>query len=489
MKLSVRIDRAITLCLVMVGAFGLLSPAAAADAELSLEFALQRAGRHPDVVAAEQELIRAERELASRQRAFTPQASIDVTPLGMSLRGEAWRRDDPAISLSASQQGTSGMQASVSVGASVRGDGVDVPSWSLSLSHPLLRTASLSSTHQAVRQAEAEVEVARSQLQRAELQAQIDIVRLYGAALVAAEAWAQAGEAYREAQENHVATLRRRELGVAGEIEQLEADVSLRREELAMVQAERTYAERLRGLVSALDLPYAEYRLRPLPRHLAAPDLEVDLAALEEAALATDPGLRQRRLAVAAAENQLRAAEEQLRLEGSIRAGVSKARDTGETTWSVQLQFGYPLLDGGAAKAAVEDKERALDAAREAYVAAKDQVLREVRGYVDAVFDASVQAEIAALSLQMAEMELRQATAAHALGVLGDAEMRQAERAWQRAQGEHAAAVLQQWLALWDAYAFASLQPRLPAALLQETVATSAMQKEQEARSKEWVTE
>lgn len=433
---------------------------------LSLQTVLDRAAQyHPDIVQARNALVQAERDLVAQQAAYAPKLSLDSTPIGFRMQQGEVVRQAASIRLSANQSTSVGLSGSASLSVSVDdGFSLSVPSWNVSFSYPLFRSAELNSTNMAIRQAQIQVETARRNLLRAESTALVQTVELYHGAQRAAARWKEALDALTEAETEATRVARRVELGVASDIEYLTAQTELRRQQLQAAQAERAYKDQMQSLLTAIGIegePEA-YRLSDWPE-LSPPGTALDLDAYVSAASSFDVGLWQREIAVDTARLQLEAEIERSGFETTLSASVGKGQDrqVNETIpqWSLQLQVSYPLADGGAQARALADREQNLKNAERAYEEELKAFQQRLRQLQEALSDAETNLQIAELSYEIAALQFAGAQTAHASGLSSVDDLKQAERALERAKDDLEAAVLDVYVALWNIQIAAGMRP------------------------------
>lgn len=433
---------------------------------LTLQVVLERAAQHhPDILQARDALSQAERDLVAQQAAYAPRLSLDSTPVGLRMQHGEVVRQTASLRLSASQSTATGWSGSASLNVSIDdGLSLSLPSWSVSVSYPLFKSAELSSTNLAIRQAQIQVESARRNLLRTESTALVETVHLYHGVWQAAARWQEARDALTEAEIHAEQVARRVELGIASQMEHLTAQTELQRQQLNAVQAERAYRAQMQTLLSVIGLEedHAAYYVAAWPE-LAPPEAPLDIDAYALAARDFDIALWQREVAIDTARLQLEAERERSGLESTLSASVGKGqeRQVNETTpqWSLQVQVTYPLADGGARERTLAERELSLKQAERAYeeeLKAFEKRLEQLR---HALFDAKANLQIAQLSYEMAELQFMGAQTAFSAGLSSEDDLKQAERAFERARNDLDAAVLEVYVALWQMQISAGKRP------------------------------
>lgn len=429
---------------------------------LSLETVIRRATtHHPNVVSALEAVTQAERDLQAAHAAFTPRVSLEGTPLQLTIRSGELTRRPSSLSLSMNQNTTIGLSTSASVSLSGSDlQSVSVGRWSVGISYPLFQSSELNSNNLAVRQAQIELEASYRSLAQAEASAVVDALQLYHRVVTAGHRLQEARDTLAQTQIEYQATLERLALDIATDVDRINAELAFRRQELAADQAKRTYLSQWRSLLNAIGLTETteNYLLEEWPE-LMHPAVAVDHTKWLESAREFDPGVWQRQVAVETAQLQLRAEQEQTGFTSSLSASVgrggqdgsqSPSQDSSTTSWSVQVQASYPLLDGGARERSLLSREESVRRAEQAYsdeLRAFEQRMQEL---IYALEDAEVNALLAELEYEKASIELAQARSSHSRGMITSVQLQQAERAERQAYDELQAARLSLYSAMWN---------------------------------------
>lgn len=425
-------------------------PSAVGAQPLSLYSVVERAiHEHPGVQDARTALDAAERELAGREAAFTPRLSVETTPVNVRMqRGTLTHR--PSLRLSASQNISNGLSTTANVNVSLEDTSLDVPTWTVGLSYPLFKSSNLNSDNLSLRQSQINVESAQRALVQAEAEAVVDAIKLYHATIIAFSSYAQQLATLDEVQKNAETTMKNVELGILSEIDRIEAETELRRQQLARTQAERTYDEQMQSLLDAIGLSRTEksYRLDTWPT-LPHPSVLVVPSEWIEKAKEFDPSLWQRDISVETATMQLQAEIEKNKIDASLGANVGKGEDDNIYNWNVQVRFSYPLLDGGAQQRSLIDQQENVFAAERAYELEQASFEKRMHQLFHTLHDADEEAKISQLIVEKAKMELDMAKSAYERGLNTELDVNRAARALERAYNEHQAAVVDVYVALW----------------------------------------
>ncbi|MGI6558772.1 MAG: efflux RND transporter permease subunit [Limnochordia bacterium] len=290
------------------------------------------------------------------------------------------------------------------------------------------------------------------------LTAYVDVLKSQGAVQVARLVQEQLAALVEQAR-------RRKELGMAGELELRQAQAQYRAGELALARAENRLALARARLAQEMGAPLPEEgELLPIP--LDALAVEVD-------------GALDRRWDVAQARLRLRQAELQakaripgdrptLSVSGSLRGDEGSARLAWDTKgralsltvqrdllqygdrpsgsfqeegWSVNVGISWPIFDGGEEKERSLQEELDLEQLRSALAQQEVSASLAIQDALLAAEEAEAQVELAHLDWQMAEERLKLVEEGLAIGAetthgLLEAEIavERAKQAWQEAQ-------------------------------------------------------
>lgn len=369
---------------------------------------------HPSLREARRELESAQRAYAQREAAYAPSVTLRADGLALRIRPDGSMADmRPGLTVSGGMKLASGLQLNATVSAQERSAAQD-PSvrGTVTVSYPLLRSASLDSDALAVREAALSVEGAQRRLEIARQEARAQALSALRDLETAAARLKLAQEGYADAHRRQDVVAEQAAIGAATEAQILAAELEIMRAEQEMLVAERTYIARRQQLLRLLGLAEdgVRYEFESAWDWLGMPAAPaVDEAA--ERAAANSVELWERLQAVETARLHLAAERERQGLETSLQLTYNQGlQEAGNQEppyrWTVGLQVSYPLYDGGQRRLALVNREEAVLRAQESLDSAAEQLRAQVQDLLYQLEDARRQVEIARLERRRAEIEL-----------------------------------------------------------------------------------
>lgn len=260
-----------------------------------------------------------------------------------------------------------------------------------------------------------------------------DVANAYFSLLELDERVQVARETVRSREETRTMIAKRREVGLAGDLDYLQADgaYQLVRAELANLERQRTAADN--ALTLLVGTPPAGL---PAGRSLADQDLVADLA------VGLPSEVLQRRPDVLAAENRLKSANANIGaaraaflprisltgLFGSASSSLSGLFDAGSRAWSFQPSLSLPIFDAGRTGSNVDLAEARKVIAVAEYEKTIQVAFREVADLLDARTQLARQLEAQQVAEKSQTEALRLSMARYQAGITSYLEVLDAER-------------------------------------------------------------
>ncbi len=298
-------------------------------------------------------------------------------------------------------------------------------SWALSLTQPLYTGGRATAAYRGQRDAEAsqrlQAELTRRALTLAAAEA-------YYGALLAAEEVRIAEQAAAVALRQLGRARRRVELGEAVPSDELRAEVGLRRLEAGLAAARSALGDAREAVrrLSGLELAAAPQVPAPLPQLAESPE------ALVAEALAARDEREQARLAVAAAEQDVREKRGRFLPSVALRASWGESGDEPSElarAWSAGVAVELPLYDSGSTAYELRESSLGLEQSRLRAAALARDIEREVRGLCRESEAARVARESLRLAVAASAEGVRLAERRYEVGLADSLEVADAQTA------------------------------------------------------------
>jgi outer membrane protein TolC len=371
---------------------------------IGLQEVIQRALQNsPQVLSAEEDLAAAELELKlARRSLFIPQLSLTATPLVLYY-------NTGSATLSGGLSLPTGTTLSLSYSGSLNYEnGQFQGSFGVELTQPLFKDLSLTSTALDLQRKQVAWEEARQSLEETKSQVVLDAIEGFFSLLVLQESMeiAQTGVELNRAQLEEVQS--KVNLGQAGQLDLLAAQIDLRQSELNLAKLQNNYSLNREKFFNSLVLDKASSLLEP---RIDYENLLKMVEAILEEDITSEVILRNRE--VRQAERDVEEAEQNLRKvrQDAFPNLALRVNYDHSTGWVVSINLSYSLFSSHDLK--IMEAERDLEVAHRALESAKEAARLEIYSQRDSLKEAQGQmkllgmkGELMALQEEMKQKQL-----------------------------------------------------------------------------------